>query len=261
MKNLFLKLFFCITLTAIPNYLSAQEIKGTVVNEQNEPLSYANIIALTNDSNFITGVMSDSCGKFLLKQTPEMAVIKVSYIGFTTRMLSLPLSNDGTIVMQSDSTTLGEVVIKAVLPKTKLQGDAFVTTVENSVLAEAGSANDVLKKLPGVTQKGDGLEVLGKGTPQIYINGRLVRDNAELEALTSKDIKSVDVVTIPGARYDASVNAVIRIKTVKRQGDGLSFNLRSSWYQCEDTDLRETLNLNYRHNNLVPSSTGLPSKR
>ena len=251
MLRLHLKgLCFFVLALIFPTSLIAQNIKGKIVNELDEPLTYANIIALTTDSNFVAGVMSDSCGIFSLKESPEITYLKASYIGYSTQILPLSHSDVGTIKLNPDTSVLGEVVIKKILPKTKLEGDAFVTTVENSVLADAGSANDVLKKLPGVTQKGDGLEVLGKGTPQIYINGRLVRDNAELEALTSKDIKSVDVVTNPGARYDASVNAVIRIKTVKRQGDGLSFNLRSSWYQCEDTDLRETLNMNYRHNNL-----------
>ena len=251
MLRLHLKgLCFFVLALIFPTTLIAQNIKGKIVNELDEPLTYANIIALTTDSNFVAGVMSDSCGDFSLKQSPEMAFLKVSYIGYSTQLLKISHPNVGDIKLSPDSSVLGEVIIKQVLPKTKLEGDAFVTTVKNSVLADAGSANDVLKKLPGVTQNGENLEVLGKGSPQIYINGRLMRDNSELETLSSKDIKSVDVVTNPGARYDATVNAVIRIKTVKRQGDGFSFNLRSTWFQCEDTDLREALNMNYRHKNL-----------
>ena len=251
MLRLHLKgLCFFVLALIFPTTLIAQNIKGKIVNELDEPLTYANIIALTTDSNFVAGVMSDSCGDFSLKQSPEMAFLKVSYIGYSTQLLKISHPNVGDIKLIPDSSVLGEVIIKQALPKTKLEGDAFVTTVENSVLADAGSANDVLKKLPGVTQNGENLEVLGKGSPQIYINGRLMKDNSELETLSSKDIKSVDVVTNPGARYDATVNAVIRIKTVKRQGDGFSFNLRSTWFQCEDTDLREALNMNYRHKNL-----------
>lgn len=60
-----------------------------------------------------------------------------------------------------------------------LIGSLFIAVVVG-VLAEAGSANDVLKMLPGVIQKNDGIEVFGKGAPVIYINGRLVRDNSDL---------------------------------------------------------------------------------
>lgn len=65
-----------------------------------------------------------------------------------------------------------------------------------------------------------------------------------------EDIKSVEVVTNPGARYDATVTAVIRIQTIRRAGDGFGFDLRSSYYQSQNVDLIEQLNVNYRHNGL-----------
>jgi hypothetical protein len=101
-----------------------------------------------------------------------------------------------------------------------------------------------------VTSKDGTLEVFGKGAPVIYVNGRMVRDNAELELLNSNEIKSVDVVQNPGARYDATVRAVIRIKTIRKQGEGFGFDLRSSWMQSENTDLVETANINYRYKGL-----------
>ena len=126
----------------------------------------------------------------------------------------------------------------------------MVTGVENTVLSKVGSANDVLTKIPGITQKQDALEVFGKGTPLIYINGRKLHDLSELEQLNSDEIKNVEVIRNPGSRYDATVKAVVRIQTIKRQGDGFGFNLRSSYYQSDNTDLIEQANFNYRHNNL-----------
>lgn len=76
-----------------------------------------------------------------------------------------------------------------------------------------------------------------------------MRNQSELEQLNSDEIKNVELITNPGARYDASVKAVVRIQTVKRQGDGFGFDLRSSYIQSENTDLIEQLNFNYRHNN------------
>jgi hypothetical protein len=143
----------------LPSPLIAQNIKGKVVNELDEPLRYANLITLASDSTFVAGVMSDSCGIFSLQKSPEVTYLKVSYIGYSTQILTLSHTDVGIIKLNPDTSVLGEVVIKKILPKTKLEGDAFVTQVENSVLEDAGSANDVLKKLPGVTQKGDGLEV------------------------------------------------------------------------------------------------------
>ena len=152
--------------------------------------------------------------------------------------------------MQEDINLLSEVVVKGNLPVTRMKGDAMVTNVENSVLSKAGSANDVLTKIPGITKKQDAFEVFRKGTPLIYINGRKLHDLSELERLNSNEIKNVQVIRNPGSRYDATVKAVVRIQTVKRQGDGFGFNLRSSYYQSKNTDLIEQANFNYRHNNL-----------
>lgn len=225
---------------------SAQSFTGKVIDENDMPLAYANVILHRADTTFIAGTVTDTSGVFILDPHSEGAMIQVSFVSYETCYLTITDKYLGTIKMEPDAQMLDKVVVKAVLPKTEIIGDAFVTNVENSVLADAGSANDVLRMLPGVIQKEDGIEVFGKGAPIIYINGRLVRDNSELELLNSSDIMSVDVVQNPGARYDATVKAVIRIKTIKREGDGFGFNLRSTWYQSENTDLYETLNMNYR---------------
>lgn len=77
-----------------------------------------------------------------------------------------------------------------------------------------------------------------------------MRDFAELDQLTSEEIKSVEVVRNPGARYDATVGAVVRIRTVKRQGDGFGVSLRNSYDQSQNSDFVEQADVNYRHNGL-----------
>lgn len=250
LNRYFIVTFLSLIATTIFSDVFAQTLTGKVVDENNEPLAYANVILQKADSTYIDGTVTDTCGVFTLNTNPDAVRLQVSFVSYVTSFHSIKGYDFGTIQMQPDTEMLGKAVVKAIVPKTTIQGDAFVTEIENSILAKAGSANDVLKKLPGVIQKNGGIEVFGKGTPIIYINGRLVRDNSELELLNSSNIKSVDVVQNPGARYDATVRAVIRIKTIKRQGDGFGFNLRSSWWQTENTDLLETINMNYRRKGL-----------
>ena len=237
-------------LAALKTNVSAQSIKGRVIDENDEPLAYANVMLQKADSTYLGGAMTDTLGVFVLETAPQAAMVNISFIGYEPYITEVHGSDMGTIRMVPDSEMLSKAVVKGYLPKTVIKGDAFVTPVENSVLAEAGSANDVLEKIPGVISKDGEYEVIGKGSPIIYINGRLIRDNSELEQLSSKEIKSVDVVQNPGARYDATVKAVIRIQTIKRVGDGFGFDVRSSWSQSEYTNLNETVNMNYRHNNL-----------
>lgn len=122
------------------------------------------------------------------------------------------------------SFELGEVVVKSNLPKTRVKGDAMRTQVSGSILEKAGSATDALAKIPSLkAEKGNGVEVFGRGSAEVYINGRKVQDMNELDRLRSEDILHVDVVQNPGARYAASTKAVVRITTKKRQGEGFSF--------------------------------------
>lgn len=164
-------------------------------------------------------------------------------------MLCLPFH---TLIADVDKDTLSfnldEIVVKAFPRKVKLKNDGFEIKVSGTYLANTGTALDVLGKMPFVSKTGSQLEVIGKGTPIVYINGRQVRDQSELDQLSSADIKSVDVVTSPGARYDSSVNAVIRITTIAPVGEGFSFNDRTTIGYKHYAYLFEQANFNFRKN-------------
>ena len=132
-----------------------------------------------------------------------------------------------TTLFDKFSKELGEVVVKAHLPQYKKTHEGLLTNVAGTVLGKMGTAEDVLKHVPSIVKKKDGYEVVGKGTPIIYINGRKMQDISELDNIKSSDIKSVEVILNPGAAYDASVNAVIKIKTIKKKGEGFGFDTRS----------------------------------
>jgi len=129
---------------------------------------------------------------------------------------------------------LKEVVIKGGLPNTRLKGNAMITRIEGTPLASSGTLGEMLVKVPGMTGTDEAPEVLGKGSPLIYINGRQMRDDSELKRMRSEDIRDVEVINNPGAQYDAQVRAVVRIRTRKQQGDGLSLDLTLS----DEHDLR-----------------------
>ena len=148
-----------------------QNITGKVLDEYDAPLAYANVILQRPDSTFVTGTVTDTCGVFVLEADPEAEWVQVSFVSYQTQYVEIKGNDIGIVRMVPDAEVLGRSIVRAVLPKTEIVGDAFVTKIENSVLAEAGSANDVLKKLPGVYQKDGNFEVFGKGAAVIYING------------------------------------------------------------------------------------------
>lgn len=210
MTGLLLLCLGCNTLfAAITSY------KGIVKDETGNPVEFANVTLLSqNDSTLVDGTVTDATGKFVISGNDMPVFLRISVMGFEDKIIDNPEENLGNVILTPASYTLGEVVVKGARPMAKLKGDGVQVAIFGTYLANTGTALDVLGKMPFVSKTGSELEVLGKGTPTVYINGRQVRDQSELDQLASSDIKSVDVVTSPGARYDSSVNAVIRITTV-----------------------------------------------
>ena len=231
----------------------SQEVNGKITDTKGEPLAFVNISLLSSDSTFIQGTTSDMEGKFLIQSPEDGCILRLSYVGFQTKYIDVKDANIGTTAMNDDAQTLGEVTVKGLLPKTKLTGCSMLTTVQGTVLGKSGTALEMLPKIPGMAMKDDELEVLGKGKPIFYINGRKMQDKDELKRLRSEEIQSVEVITNPGAQYDATVSAVVRIKTVRREGTGFGFDLMAANNQdlaYGFSDPSSTLNLRYRHNNL-----------
>ena len=206
----------------------SRDIKGRVLDENNVPLDFVNVV-LYCDSTFVAGGISDAEGLFSIPTDADCDLTaKVSFAGYETISSNVPQSGDmGVISLFPSAVELGEVVVKATRPSTLMKGNALVTNVEGSSLAVAGTANDVLVRVPMVVDNGGSIEVFGKGSPAIYINGRKVNDLQELSQLNSGDIKNVEVITNPGAAYAADVKSVIRIRTKPPKGDGFSGTLRT----------------------------------
>ncbi len=255
MKKLSLKMvaliaamMMCLTAEA-----KTEDVGGRVIDAQGEPLPFVSVALLTADSTYIQGATSDVDGFFQINTTDACCILRFSYIGYRTKYVNVNGSEIGTIQMEEDQAMLSEIVVKGQMPKTKLTGNSMITTIQGTILGQSGTAKEMLAKVPGMTLKGEDLEVLGKGTPVFYINGRKMRDKDELKRLRSEEIQSVEVITNPGAEYDATISAVVRIKTVRREGTGFGFDLMAANNQdlaFGFSDPSTTLNLRYRHNNL-----------
>ena len=229
--------------------LARGDWKGKVVDENGEPVPYANVAVLSKaDSTVVCGAVTTDDGSFNIVTSETDGIMMVAMIGYRTVYLA---PTDGVVItLEADTAMLEGAAITAVIPKTKLTGEGLQTAVKGSVLENAGTAKDVLSKTPGMIKGQNGLEVIGKGAPLVYINGRKVTDSSELDRLQSNEIQSVEVITNPGVQYDASVGSVVRIRTIRRQGDGFGFNLFAQDEQSlrwdKGNDPLGALNLNYR---------------
>ena len=99
---------------------SAQSFTGKVIDENDMPLAYANVILHRADTTFIAGTVTDTSGVFILDPHSEGAMIQVSFVSYETCYLTITDKNLGTIKMEPDAQMLDKVVVKAVLPRLKL---------------------------------------------------------------------------------------------------------------------------------------------
>lgn len=111
------------------------------------------------------------------------------------------------------SRQLNEVVVTANQPATKLVGSTIVTIIPGSNLADLGTALDVLAQLPMIKVENTAVSVIGKSGVEIIIDGRPMRDDFELQQILSSGLQKVELLMAPGAEYESTTGAVIKITT------------------------------------------------
>lgn len=231
--------------------------KGRIVGADGQAIAFANVVALTQaDSAVVAAQMSDEKGNYHFgKMAHPIELLRVSALGYETTYYTVAAPTDQlTITLRPlKDMTLSEASVTFKRPVARIENGAIVTSIENTTLAKSGNAEDVLRQTPGIIKKSDKdgkFEVIGSGEPQIYINGRLLRDQDELKQIRSQDIKQVEVENHPGANYDASVAAIVRIKTIKRKGEGWGVNVSNDYSQGRNANNYTSLRVNYQKNGL-----------
>ena len=238
------------------------KVIGRVVDENGHSIEFANISLYgaadlnSSDRNptFINGGVSNENGDFVIPCKARQMILKVSYIGYKTVTRNISVGHIGTITLQPETYMVKGVEIKGEIPQYKAAQGGLTVDVQHSILHDIGTADDLLSMIPMIQGSNGKFEVLAKGEPEIYINNKKVHDPSELKQLKSADIKSVDVITSPGAQYNAEVNAVIRIKTLKAQGDGLSLMVTSDTWKNNKWNNYNDLTLKYRTGGLEASA-------
>jgi hypothetical protein len=228
---------------------TSQNITGTLRSTYDVPVDYANIVMQTKqDSIFIAGCITDQNGNFSLplgNNSPENILLSISCLGYESKKIEIKELNIGIITLHDKTEELQEVVIAVRRSPYSMKEGALIANVNSSPLKDVGNATDVLKNMPLVNIKDEDISVFGKGKPLIYINNREVRSNEELEQLNSSQIKNIEVITSPGAKYPATVNAVIRITTLKRDDEGLAGSVYARVAKREEWNENASINLNY----------------
>lgn len=239
--------------------LSAGQAKlgGLIVDEQSgDVLEFANVsLMLPADSSLVTGTTADFDGRFELEAEAGSYILRIGFVGYEDKWMPVDLepgqTDLGTLALTSLSEQLGEVTVEAAAALFRTEFDRRVFSLENTVVAEGGTALQALETLPSIQIDEEGsITMRGSGSVEIYINGRptnLSSDDAEsiLESFPADAIESVELITNPSARYEAEgVGGIINLILKESRLQGFNGQLTSS----AGTGNKYTggLNLNYR---------------
>ena len=223
-------------------WMNAQEINisGNVLSQkEKEPLINVAIVfydATTNE--IITYAYSDFDGMFKTKLTAKPFYIKASLLGFKnykSDVFNLSKSTNLTITMQQSNETLDEVVITTKKKIVRMQGDKMIIDIASAGIGDGNNGIETLSKLPGMRlDKDENILFRGDGNLQVLIDGKpslLSGDDLKqyLKTLSGNNIKMVEIIANPSAKYDASgTGGVINILLKENKVTGLTGSAFSS---------------------------------
>ena len=228
--------FYPIRMTQVENNIMVEctqkstfRYKGRIVDERGNAAEYATIALLSPiDSTIVGHGVSNENGSFVIPCNFRKVLARITYIGYKTVNRIYNNTEMGIIKLQPKTMIVKGVVVKGDRPQYKMLSGGMEVAVEHTLLSKMANTFDVLSLLPRVSVNGQKISVFGKGTPIVYINNKRVNDNNEIVNITPDNIKSISVITSPGAEYDAEVESVIRIQTKERRANG--FSLRADAY-------------------------------
>lgn len=228
--------FYPIRMTQVENNIMVEctqkstfRYKGRIVDERGNAAEYATIALLSPiDSTIVGHGVSNENGSFVIPCNYRKVLARITYIGYKTVNRIYNNTEMGIIKLQPKTMIVKGVVVKGDRPQYKMLSGGMEVAVEHTLLSKMANTFEVLSLLPRVSVDGQKISVFGKGAPIIYINNKRVHDNNEIVNITPDNIKSISVITSPGAEYDAEVESVIRIQTKERCANG--FSLRADAY-------------------------------
>lgn len=221
------------TFLLLSNFMFSQEgnikITGTLIEgETSQPIPYATVIIKdTITKKIIKGTTSDDIGKFIISTSKINFYLEISFMGFETKTIdTFKISNGsialGIIKLASNDQALDEVVVTSEVSKTVFKLDKRVFNVGKDISSTGASALEVLNNVPSVNVSIEGeISLRGRSGVQMLINGKpsVLADESSnaLGTITADMIESIEIITNPSAKYEASGTAGILNIILKKE--------------------------------------------
>ena len=236
MRNLF---FLLLLITPFALFSQDASVEGQVLDSKNNSISYVNILIFEKEGDTaIGGTVTDEDGFFIISDLKgQDYYVEFSMVGFLTISKTINSLNSfpQKITLIKNVEELGETIITVKAPHIRREPGKLVFNVENTSIS-TGDAFNLLKKTPGVLIIGNQIQIKNT-SPIIYLNDKRVYLTSSelvglLKSMDASDIKSIEVITNPSAKYDAEGSSVLNIITSKAISIGYKGSVNATWEQA-----------------------------
>ena len=236
-------------------------VSGVVIDPdapESEEVSFATVVLLNaSDSTMVTGTTTDMDGSFVFKNLKSgNYLVKISFIGYAdlyTENFQLEQASTeidlGQLALQSGQT-LDEVVVKGQKSLIETRIDKRVFNADADMSSQGGTGLNLLGNVPGVEVDIDNqISLRGSGNVQILINGRpsTFSPSTFLQQIPATSIEKIEIITNPGAKYDASGTAgVINIVLKEEDKRGVNGTVNGSYQKGLSARYNSSASVNMR---------------
>lgn len=247
-----------LALTSI-NLFSQIKITGKITNLNNKPIEFAEILLLTKDSIALKSEMTNEKGSFQTNIKQGDYVLQIKQLGKILYNKELIIKNDldlGIIKITQNKQQLQEVIVTSKKKLIERKVDRLIFNVENSISASGGDAIDALKITPSIRVQNDKITIIGKSVMSIMVDDKLIQLSGDdlinfLKTISSDNIKNIEVITTPPAKYSAEGNSgLVNIKLKKAKKDSWNASINSAYRQATYATGRVGGNFNYQKNKI-----------
>jgi ferric enterobactin receptor len=230
-------------------------VYGKIVDADNKPLAEVSVLLMQSTMDTVTkkvrqlllkAVVTAGNGDFNFEQLPVTAKLQLQIsstgykainqnVSFFTKGAAKPAAGTmpsfdkdlGNIKLSPDSKELQGVTIVSNTPSIKLAADKKIFNVEKNIMSSGGTGLDVMRNVPSVNVDIDGNVTLRNAAPQLLVDGRPT--TLTLDQIPADAIESVEVITNPSAKYDASGGGagILNIVLKKNKKKGYNGNVRA----------------------------------
>jgi len=238
-------------------------ITGTLIDSGNNAIEFIQVALLRKDSTMVAVDYSDKKGAFQLSVDGGEYIMRISSIGKILLLRNIQISSNQLlkpIQINRPVVQLGEVTINQNKNLFERKIDRLVFDVENSSKSSSGNAIDVLQVTPGIEVSNDQVSLIGKSTMRVMVNDKLILLSGDelsnyLSSIPAQDIKNIEVITTPPAKYDAEGNSgLININLKKAKANAWNAQLYTIYTQRQDASYSPGVVFDYNKNKLSLSA-------